>query len=54
MRPQQHEVLVKALAERFGLTIEDAWAEWELGGVPILADDVEVMTTDLGLLVSSF
>ena len=42
------------MAERFGLTIEDAWAEWELGGVPILADDEEVMTTDLGLLVSSF
>lgn len=52
LKLEQQERLVRFLADRFGLTVATAWAEWELKGVPILADDVEVMTSDVGLIAN--
>ncbi len=46
---EKQERLVAALAARFGLTIDEERTELAKG-VPILADDVEVMTCDRGLM----
>lgn len=46
---EQQGKLLRGLAERFGMTTAEAQAEWPKG-VPILADDVEVTTSDLALI----
>lgn len=44
--------LMHGVAQRFGLTFDEAEAEFHRNGVPILADGVEVMTSDRGLMAN--
>lgn len=47
---EQQERLLVALGNRFGLTMDEMRAEAAAHGIPILADGVEVMTSDRVLM----
>jgi hypothetical protein len=49
---EQRERLIAAIARKFNLPIEEVAAGLDIHGVPILADDVSVTSTDQGLLMS--
>jgi alpha-ketoglutarate-dependent taurine dioxygenase len=45
---KQHEKLVKHLAERYHLTEEEVRSDINTIGVPIIADDCQIITNEIG------
>jgi hypothetical protein len=45
---KQHERLVKHLAERYHLTEEEVRSDINTIGVPIIADDCQIITNEIG------
>ena len=45
---KQHENLVKHLAERYHLTEEEVESDINTIGVPIIADDCQIITNEIG------
>ena len=45
---KQHEKLVKYMAERYHLTEEEVESDIDTIGVPIIADDCQIITNELG------
>lgn len=50
--PQQRERLVRVTAGKFGLAISEVEAALDDHGMPVLADDVAVSSSDQGLMLS--
>ena len=49
---EQRARLVGALAEKFGLPVEEVAGLLDVHGVPVLADDVVLTSSDVGQIVS--
>lgn len=45
---KQHEKLIKHLAERYHLTKEEVNSDIDTIGVPIIADDCQIITNEIG------
>jgi hypothetical protein len=50
--PEQREKLIRAIAKRFVIPVDEVERAIDDQGVPILAEDVSVSSSDLGLLFS--